>query len=206
MASVAELRSKVDQIEGFYKALKNQEKDLISEIDGLKKEIDILTKTSAVLKHLLDMMITDEITRMAGLITYGLKTVFDDQNLVFLPRVKRKNEKVHIELKTINDGIEGELKSFGGSVAVIESLLLRILCMLKKKYARLLILDETFSAIGSTVGSEYITNTCKLIAELCSKLGLDVLLVTWQEEFKNNADHVYNIKKTSTGLTLEKVR
>ena len=197
--SVSELQRKVDQIDGFYKALKNQEKGLISEIDALKSEIDILTKTSAVLKHLLDTMIKDEISKMAGLITYGLKTVFDDQNLTFVPKIKRKNEKVHIELKTENNGVEGEFKSFGGSVAVIESFLLRILCMLKKKFARLMILDETFSAVGG----EYIGNTCKLISELCKKLGLDILLVTWQDEFKNNADNVYVVKKSPTGLIME---
>jgi hypothetical protein len=204
--NVAELQRKIDQIDGFYKALKNQETGLISEIDLIKKEIDILTKTSAVLKHLLDTMIKDEISKMAGLITYGLKTVFDDQNLIFVPKIKKKNEKIHIELKTENNGVEGEFKSFGGSVAVVESFLLRILCMLKKKFARLMILDETFSAVGNSPGSDYIGNTCKLISELCKKLGMDILLVTWQEEFKNNADHVYVVKKSSAGLIMERVK
>jgi DNA repair exonuclease SbcCD ATPase subunit len=199
--SVLELQRRTDQIDGFYKALKKQEQEFLSEIETSKKEIDLLTKTSALLKHLLNIMIKDEVSKMAGLVTYGLKTVFEDQNLTFTPIIEKKNEKIHIELKTDNDGIMGEYKSFGGSVAVIESFLLRVLFMLKKKFARLMILDETFSAVGV----EYIDNTCKLIRELCEKLGMDILLVTHQEKFKDNADNVYIVKKTSTGLVMEKL-
>jgi hypothetical protein len=199
---ISDLQRKTDQIDGFYKALKNQEHDLEVEIEATKKEVELLTKTSVVLKHLLDTMIKDEVSKMAGLITYGIKTVFDDQNLTFVPKIRKKNEKINIELKTEHDGVEGEFDSFGGSVAVIESFLLRILCMLKKKFARLMILDETFSAVGG----EYINNTCKLISELCKKLGLDILLVTWQDEFKNNADNVYVVKKSANGLIMEKIK
>lgn len=50
--SIAELQRKTDQIDGFYKALQSQETQLQDQIAGIKEEIDILTKTSAVIKHL----------------------------------------------------------------------------------------------------------------------------------------------------------
>jgi hypothetical protein len=197
-----DLQRRVDRIDGFVRALKTREADLIAEIDTTKTEIDVLTKTSTVIKHLLDVMVKDEITRMAGLMTYGLKTIFDDQDMTFVPRITKKNEKMHIELKTENKGVEGEFGSFGGSVAVIESFLMRILCLLKKKFARLMLLDETFAAVGE----EYIANTGKLIAELSKKLQLDVLLVTHQKEFQHNADHVYRVKESPEGLVMEKLK
>ena len=200
--TATELQRKADRIDGFYKSLKAQEKEILVELNEIKTEIDILSKVSTVLKHLLDVMVKDEITRMAGLITYGLKTIFDDQNLAFAPEITKKNEKLHIELRTQNDGIEGDYSSFGGSVAVIESFLLRVLCLLKKNYARLLILDETFAAVGET----YINNTGKLIAELCKKLNLDVLLVTHQKEFMHSADTVYRVKESSKGLIMERIK
>lgn len=197
-----ELRRQTDQIDGFYKALKNQEKELKTTIESLKKEIDVLIKVSAVFKHLLDIMVKDEINRMAALITYGLKTIFDDQNLTFVPEISKKNEKIFIELKTHNEGIEADYESFGGSVATIESFLIRILCVIKKKLARLMLLDETFVAVGE----EYIVNTSKLVSELSRKLGLDILLVTHQKEFQHGADHVYRVKESSKGLIMEKIK
>ena len=200
--AVKELQRRTYQIDGFYQAYRQQEQELTKTIGNLKKDIDRDIKASTVLKYLLDHMVKDEVERMAGLITYGLKTIFDDQNLKFVPEITKKNEKIYIELKTNNDGIEGGYKAFGGSVAVIESFLLRILCVLKKKYTRLMILDETFAAVGE----EYIANTGKLISELSKKIGLDVLLVTHQKEFQHNADHVYRVRESKEGLIMEKIK
>ena len=200
--SIKDLQRQIDRIDGFYKALQSQERTLLDTIEDLKKAIERDTKASAVLKHLLDMMVKNEITKMAALITYGLKSVFDDQNLTFLPDKKQKGGKINIELKTINDDIEGDFRSFGGSVAVIESFLMRILCALKKNLARLMLLDETFAAVGE----EYISNTGKLISELSKKIGIDILLVTHQKEFKHNADRVYRIKESKSGLIMEKIK
>lgn len=200
-----ELQRRTDVIDGYYKALKKRKQELLLEIEGLKTEIDILTKTSVLLKHLLDTMVKEEMSKMAGLITYGLKTIFDDQNLIFSPEITKKNDKINIDLNTINvnKGFTGDFESFGGSVSVIESFLLRILCMLKKGYARLMILDETFAAVGE----EYLSNTCKLISELSKKLNMDILLVTHhQKEFENGADHVYKVKETPNGLIIENLR
>lgn len=200
--AVKELQRHTDQLYGIYQERKHQEEELIKTVDNLKKDIDRDTKTSTVLKHLLDIMVKDEVDRMAGLITYGLKTIFEDQNLTFVPEITKKSGKIYIELKTNNEGIEGGYKAFGGSVAVIESFLLRVLCILKKKYSRLMILDETFAAVGE----EYIANTGKLISELSKKIGLDVLLVTHQKEFQHNADHVYRVKESKNGLIMEKTK
>lgn len=196
------LTKKANQMEGFYNALKSQEKEIKTVIKNIKDDIDLLTKSSAVLKHLLDIMVKDEIERMSGLISYGLKSVFDDQDLTFSPSISKKKGKIYIELKTLNNDIEGDFKSFGGSVAVIESFLLRILCILKKDLAKLMLLDETFAAVGE----EYRENTARLIKELSKKLNLDILLVTHQKDFQINADNVYKIKESSKGLLMEKIK
>jgi DNA repair exonuclease SbcCD ATPase subunit len=195
-----DLQTKVDRLDGFYQALKRQEDSINKEIESLKEEMDLLVKTGQVLKHLLDTMVKEDVQPMANLVSYGLKTVFDDQNLSFKPVIDRKNDKVHVQLLTLNDGLEGEFGSFGGSVAVLESFLLRIICMLKLDLARVILLDECFAAVSE----EYIQNTSKLVNELCKKLGLDILLVTQNPDFTNYANRVYKAKKTPDGLILER--
>lgn len=201
--SFQELRRRIDRIDGFYKSIKSREAEIGAEILTVKAEIDLLTKTSVVLKHMLDIMVKDEIEKMANLVTYGLKTIFEGQDLSFMPVITKKADKMNIELKTVCDGIEGEFGSYGGSVAVIESFLLRVLCILKKNYARILLLDETFASVGDS----YIPNTSKLISELSKKLGMDVLLVTHQAGFLENADHAYRVRRSiSSGIVMEKLR
>ena len=128
MIDITDIQSRVDKVDGYYCALKTQKSDLNSEIEEIKKESNLLKDTSLVLKHLLDNMVKDDISKMSGLITYGLKTIFDDQDISFIPHITKKNDKIWIELKTRNGEVEGEFGSFGGSVAVIESFLLRIIC------------------------------------------------------------------------------
>jgi ABC-type uncharacterized transport system ATPase subunit len=147
-------------------------------------------------------MVKDEIANMASLVTYGLKTIFEDQDLSFLPVIAKKNDRMHIELKTVDRGVEMEFGSYGGSVAVIESFLLRVLCVLKKGMARLMLLDETFASVGD----KYIPNTGKLVGELARKLGMDVLLVTHQKEFQEGADRVYRVSESPNGLVMEKIK
>ena len=65
-----------------------------------------------------------------------------------------------------------------------------------------MLLDETFAAVGE----EYIANTSNLIKELSKKLGLDVLLVTHQKDFQQNADHIYRVKESKDGLTMETLK
>jgi DNA repair exonuclease SbcCD ATPase subunit len=200
--TIAELQKKSNQIEGFVLAFKSREANLQKEIKAIKESIDVDTKASSVLKHLLDHMVKNEIEKMAGLITYGLKTIFDDQNLTFVPIIAKKNEKMHIELNTRRDNIEGDMNSFGGSIAVIESFLLRILCLLKLNLAKFMLLDETFAPVSE----EYISNTSKMVSEISKKLGIDVLLVTHQKSFMDNADHVYKASESINGLIMEKMK
>lgn len=202
MTTVSDLRRRVDRVDGFVGALKSREQALVEEVSVLKTDIDVLTKSSAVLKHLLDVMVKDELQRMAALVSYGLKTIFDDQDLSFVPVITKKADKLHVELKTRNGTVEGEFGSFGGSVAVVESLLLRVLCILKMGFARFMLLDETFAAVGE----EYLQNTGRLVAELAKKMGMDVLLVTHQKEFMDTADHVYRVKESDKGLIMEKIK
>lgn len=194
------IKSRIDRIDGFYQALKSQEKSLSEEIAKLKTNVDLLTKASLVIKHLLDVMVKDEINKMADLVTYGLKTIFDDQNLAFKPVLSKKNDRICIDFKTVVDNVDSDFGTYGGSVAVIESFLLRVICMLKMNLARLILLDETFASVGY----EYIPNTSRLVGELSNKLGLDVLLVTHQVQFKDFANKVYRLRDTPNGVLMEK--
>jgi ABC-type lipoprotein export system ATPase subunit len=72
--------------------------------------------------------------------------------------------------------------------------------MLKMNLARVILLDESFKAIDC----DYIHNTSKLVSELAAKLGLDVLLVTHEPEFKNYAKRVYKVKDSPNGLLMER--
>jgi ABC-type transport system involved in cytochrome c biogenesis ATPase subunit len=180
--------NRVQFLDGVHEDKKARRTDTVGQIESLKKEKDILDKTEKVLKHLTDKLVKNDLTKMDNLVTYGLKTVYANRNFQFKSEVQERGRKMWIDLQTINDGnlTDPQAKS---SVHVVESFLLRVLCILKTKRARLLLMDETFAAVDS----EYVENLYQLVSELCKKLNMDVLLVTHFPGCTEIVDHSYKL-------------
>ena len=162
---------------------------LEEEITHLSSEIKILDKVVELFKHLLDELIVDNVKKVEDLVTYGLKVAFPDQDLQFKAEVKKGKGKVGIEFNTIKDGkIVGEaIETFGGSVVVVESFLLRLIVIIKLALKRILVLDESFDAVDP----EYSLNVSELLKEMCEKLHFDILLVTHNAALPEFAHHIY---------------
>jgi len=160
-----------------------------NEITNLNSEIILLDKVVELFKHLLDKLIISNVSKVEKLVTFGLKSVFYDQNLIFEGKIKRGKGKIGVEFLTTKDGqISGDaIESFGGSVVVVESFLLRVISVLRMKLRKFLCLDESFGEVDP----EYSASTSKMIREICEKLNFDVLLVTHNRGLQEHAHHVF---------------
>jgi hypothetical protein len=178
-------------IQGVYQDKISQKEKLETEVASLREEKEILDKTEKVIKFLMDKLVQKDLTKMDALITYGLKSVYSDRDILFKSEIIEYGKKIWIDLQTISDGKRVDPQS-QSSVHVIESFLLRLLCILKLNRGRLLLLDETFSAVDTG----YIENFSQLVVQLCKKLGMDIFLVTHQVGFIDYANHSYRINRT----------
>jgi chromosome segregation ATPase len=177
-------------LQGVYQDKLSQKEKLENEVSSLREEKDILDKTEKVIKFLMDKLVQKDLSKMDALISYGLKTVYSDRDIVFKSEIVEYGKKIWIDLQTISDGKKVDPQS-QSSVHVIESFLLRLLCIIKLGKAKLLLLDETFAAVDPG----YIENFSQLIVQLCNKLGMDILLVTHNMGFIDFASHSYRINR-----------
>jgi len=161
------------------------------EITSLNSEIALLDKVVELFKHLLDKLIVSNVSKVEKLVTFGLKSVFYDQNLIFEGKIKRGKGKIGVEFQTVKDGkIVGDaIESFGGSIVVVESFLLRIITILRMGLRRFLSLDESFGEVDP----EHSVSTSKMINEICEKLDFDILLVTHNRGLQEHAHHVFEV-------------
>jgi len=122
------------------------QKEMQSEILTLETEIDTLEKVSSLFKHLLDSLLDQKKQEIQHLVTYGLKTVFTDQDLKFHINIEPKYGTISTSFRTELVGVaEGDvLESFGGGIVNLESFLLRIITIFQTKLSPFLFLDETF--------------------------------------------------------------
>lgn len=193
-----QINDRMMQLSGVYKNKKDVFDKLDQEVNNLSEENKLLTKTEKVLKHLVDKLVKKDLAKMDQLVTYGLKTVYPEKNLEFKSTVDEHRGKLRILLKTLYNGKEVSSNSFS-SVSVIESFLLRLICILKLKKAPLILLDETFPAVDTG----YIENTSKLIGQLCKKLKIDLLAVTHIAGLSESANISFRL---TPKILLEKIK
>jgi hypothetical protein len=175
-----------------------------SEIETYKKEQLELLKTKAVLDDLVKSFIGFQLDRIKEYVGFGLKTVIPDQELDFECEITTKMNKPWVEFLTVNsDGISANaLEGFGGSVAQIESLILRVLAILQLKLYPLIILDESLNAVSE----EYLPNLSYLLKELSKQLGVKILLVTHNKEILHSATRIYKASERHGSLHIEEVQ
>lgn len=188
-------------LQGVYEDKLSQKKKVEGIVETLREEKDILDKTEKVIKFLMDKLVQKDLSKMDALISYGLKSVYLDRDVVFKSEIIEHGKKIWIDLQTISDGKKVDSKS-QSSVHVIESFLLRILCIIKLKRARFLLLDETFAAVDPG----YKENFSQLIVQLCNRLGIDVLFVTHDMGFVDYAQHSYRISRTGNNTEVKQVK
>jgi len=204
MANFEDSNSVLDKLrylEGVYNSKTDQRDSIADQVSNLEEDNSVLQKTEKVLKHLVDKLAKKDLSKMDQLVTYGLNTVFPGRDIKFETELLERGNKIKINLKTLYNGslVDAENKS---SISVVESFLLRILCISKLKKAPLLLMDETFAAVGS----EYIENISKLVSELSNKLGIDILLVTHNPAFQAYSDTSFKLISDENEVKIEGVK
>lgn len=193
------------------KTLKESTEKTISKLEEQIIELDNELVLKQEANVLLDRISEDEVSK--GIDTYvalldeGLKAIFPEQEVGLKAEVDKLRGKISVRLKTTfkgSDGLEIESESmdaFGGAVATVQSLLLRVALILKRDLRPLLILDETFAPVDE--------NRIRLLVDflkvLCERLGMDILCVSHNSILTENADIAYRIKPTANGAVFEKI-
>jgi DNA repair exonuclease SbcCD ATPase subunit len=188
-------------LQGVFQDKLSQKERLEKEVFSLREEKEVLDRSEKVIKFLMDKLVQKDLSKMDALISYGLKSVYCDRDIVFKSEVIEHGKKIWIDLQTISDGKKVDPQS-QSSVHVIESFLLRLLCILKLKRGKLLLLDETFSAVDTG----YIENFSQLVVQLCKKLGMDIFLVTHQVGFVDYANRSYRISRTDNNTEVTQLK
>ena len=204
LPSVAELRSAADKAVGHRDALLRQSKGNKAEITALTNEEALLTLVAQLIRTLADAEVHEGLEAVTKLQTEGLQEIFNDKDLSLEADVKDHRGKVSVDLITVDkkpDGVvikDNASDAFGGSVTTVESVLLRIIVIMRRGYRPLLMLDETLGAIAKV----YVDRMAAFLKTLCDRMpgGMDVLVVTHDPLLIDAAQHSYAVEIESDGI------
>lgn len=199
-AQYTQLKSATDRLVGVVDAERGRVAALQAEVAALQAEIQLLTYTSATLESLLKAVSVESLDTVEQLVTYGLRTIFDDQQLSFKMVVSTKFKAQWMEPRLVDKGVEGPiLDAFGGGPATVVAFLLRVLVCKRLGLAPVILLDEPFAMVST----EYVENVARLLQELAAKLGFTFIMVTQDRGFTEYADHAYEAQETAAGTVFK---
>lgn len=202
-----DIDSRFNRLQTLKKSCIDRRVSLEKETSMLELEIMKTTEANLILDKLAEEEVKQGVSAYVSLLEEGLKAIFPEQDVGLNAEITKVRGKVSVKLKTTfkgQDGIEVEgdgLDSFGGAVATIQSLLLRISLILKRNLRPFLILDETFPAVDSS-RSEILVSFLKV---LCNRLDMDILCITHDSTIAEGADIGYKITPTKSGAKLKRI-
>jgi len=206
--SVKDLRARLNHIRSLKSFTENRISSLSDETALLEIDLDVVNQSIELLNRLSEEEVENGIKTYIALLEEGLKALFPEQQVGLKGEVDKLRGKISLRLKTTfksQDGIEVEgegIDSFGGAVATVQSLLLRISLILKRDLQPFLVLDESFPAVDA-YRTELLIDFLKT---LCSRLEMDILCITHNHSLSEQADRSYRLKPSKQGVKLEKIK
>lgn len=157
----------------------------LSEVRG---ESSDYSKCISLFQEWVSKIIDQNVNGISDLVSSGLSSVIDDQNIQFKITQELKNNKPIFKVLAVNGGRECDpVEGTGGGVASLISTIIRFTLTAKFGLSRLILLDETLSSLSNA----YVPAAAAFLRELCKEFDIDILMVTHNSDFINESDTSY---------------
>lgn len=189
------LSAEVGFLSGFIGEKEDQVNHLRETIDNCEKKTILFAKSMEVMKKLIELMSSKGIENLKKLLSFGLKTIFNDRDYAVEIEISERGNVKTAEffLEEIKDGerIKVRLRdAAGGGIQTVVALIMMIYFIISLELRRLIILDEALSQVSDT----YVENLFKFMKQTSDELGFKFLLVTHDPRFLEYADRIYRMK------------
>ncbi len=202
------LRSEFSRAEALRDSAVKRLTEAEARVIHLEGEISLLDKVADLFRVLIDQEVIDNAKTAQDLLTEGLQAVFDDLDLSVRSDVNIERGKVSVDLITVQKDTDGTTTeglatdAYGGSVATVESVLLRLVVLTRRGLRPLLLMDESLGAVAE----RYVPRVGRFLALLSDRLGVDILVVSHNPVLVEAAKHAYRIQKKDGAATFKKIR
>jgi DNA repair exonuclease SbcCD ATPase subunit len=174
------------------------------DLKDCEDKISLLFLSGEVLKVIGDRKKQQTIEIFERVVTSAISEVFGF-NYKFVIDLDSSGKRVTTKFKLVNaEGNELDIMgSCGGGLIDIISLVLRVLILVsaKPKRNRVLFLDESLKHLSA----DYRPKAATLLKSLSKQLGIQIFLVSHQQEMLETADIAYELVKTNDGVTARRL-
>lgn len=199
------LQARIGKVYSTVAAIKQRQEYEIStiarhtaRIKTLESEKAELIKAVGVIDKCIEVVSANGIGKIEGIVTDGLRKVFEDNELAFVIDKKETARGISYRLLVKKgDTLGNPMTCFGGGIQNVVGFLLRLILIKRFKLANCIILDEQFS----NVSPQYQFKVAQLLKTLAG-MGFILFVISHQPLITANADSVYEVIPSGEGPRL----
>lgn len=188
-ARLAAVKANVERLRVYRELMQARHAEASARAEKSKRRAELLQKSVDVFKEWLDDALKQNVGAISDLVTTGLQHIIHDQKLTF--KIKQEMKYSRLSMRFViedESGAEGDpMASFGGGAVLTASLILRLAIMSRLGMGNLLLLDESMNALAN----KYVPAAASFMRQLSEQTGINILMVTHNEEFLNHAHVAY---------------
>jgi DNA repair exonuclease SbcCD ATPase subunit len=138
---------------------------------------------------------------LSVIVTKALEIVFEEEAPKFIVKFVPKRNTSECEMYFSDDGVNemDPLNSCGFGAADVASFALRVSIWALSKSRPVIIVDEPFRNLDS----ERMPRASEMVKVLSEELGLQMIIVTHEEDLKEASDKLFVVTKTKEGTIVE---
>ena len=205
--TAASLRSRLDRVVGRREDVSRRIASTEKSIQDLENEEHLCQLVAELFRRMIDAEVNAGVQAVESLLTEGLSAVFSDQQISVRSEVGVSRGKVSVDLITTQKQADGTISegttidAFGGAVTTVQSVLLRLIVVMRRGLRPVLLLDESLPAFDAN----YVDAMGRFLRLLCERMGVDILLVTHNPALVEASHRAYRIRRTPTGAKFDLV-
>ena len=197
--NITDIENKLNQLKdeklGLEKSieiLSDQNKKLNNEIGALINEISVLDSCATFFNKTIELKVDEVSSKIEDIINKGLAYIYGaDYRFKLHKSIKRNKTTFSFELCNIESGVAGFEETHGGGIMALISFLFRIVVIAILNKPRLIMLDETLSAVSI----EYQEKLSNFIKQIADDMGFTIVVISHQPTLAEKSHIQYVVSK-----------
>lgn len=174
--------------------LTEQNSKLNADIQRLMSEVSVLDSCATFFNKTIELKVDEVSTKIEDIINKGLAYIYSaDYKFKLNKSIKRNKTTFSFELINIETGVSGFSETYGGGIMALISFLFRIVVLAILNKPRLIMLDETLSAVSI----EYQEKLSTFIKQIADDMGFTIIIISHQPTLAEKCNLQYIVSKSA---------
>ena len=187
---------------GEARALNRTKKAYEEDIESLSRDVRAYEQASVLFRDMSKEVQSRFLERIQEVVTVGLQAVFNEPiKFIIDPVIRRGSLELDFHLESMAGEQSDLMDSHGGGLVTLCGVVMRLITvrLLRDALRQVVVLDEPLAMLSE----RYLEPAAEFISTLSRDLGIQVIMVSHQNEFAEAADKVFRLSRKNGTVVVD---